>query len=290
MNSILSIIDNQISINRNINFFYEKELFQFSQDFLNRISDIEIDVTISFNYIIDYIANTIIKEFYIVNQYYSFEEEAKHELKSMYTDLYNQIKHNSHSKETLAYNHSKRLREWLQKTNPFAKKIYPSTQKIVSATPCFEYSPSLQLEILKLDLNQLLEPVLDIGCGQNGYLVNYLRKHGVKSYGIDRYNSDYSFIKNSDWLKYDFGVEKWGTIISNLGFSNHFSHHHLREDGNYIDYAKTYMSILNSLKTNGRFHYAPSLPFIEQYLDKDKFSFTVENTMKSQATIIKKIK
>lgn len=288
MNSILSIIDNQISINRNINFFYEKELFQFSQDFLNRISDIEF--TISFNYILDYTVNNILKEFYRVNQYYSFEEEAKQELKSIYTDLYNQIKHNNYSKEVLAYNHSKRLKEWLQKTNPFSQRVYLSTQKKVEITPCFEYSPSIQLKILELDLTQLFEPVLDIGCGQSGYLVNYLRKHGIESYGIDRYYSDCDFIKNSDWLIYDFGVEKWGTIISNLGFSNHFSHHHLREDGKYIDYAKKYMSILDSLKTNGKFHYAPSLPFIEQYLDSNKFSLIVREAAKYKTTIIQKLR
>ena len=239
---------------------------------------------------IDCIANNVLNEFYRVNQYYSFEEEANQELKSIYIDLYNQIKHNSYSKEALAYNHNKRLKEWLQKTNPFSQKVYPPTQKEVEITPCFEYSPSLQVKILGLDLAQLFEPVLDIGCGQSGYLVNYLRKHGIESYGIDRYNSDCDFIKNSDWLIYDFGVEKWGTIISNLGFSNHFSHHHLREDGKYIDYAKKYMSILDSIKTNGKFHYAPSLPFIEQYLDNTKFNLIVKKTTKYQTSIIQKLR
>lgn len=290
MNSILPIIDNQININRNINFYYEKESFQFSQDFLDKISDIKTDNTVSFNYAIDCITNKVLNEFYRINQYYSFDEEAKQKLKSIYIDLYNQIKQKNYSKETLACNHSKRLKKWLQKSNPFSQKIYSPSQKNATVTPCFEYSPSLQLKILKLDTTQLLEPVLDIGCGQNGYLVNYLRKHDIETYGIDRYNSDCSFIKNSDWLIYDFGVEKWGTIISNLGFSNHFSHHHLREDGKYIDYAKKYMSILNSLKVNGKFHYAPALPFIEQYLDRSKFSLVIEKTAKYQTTVIQKLR
>lgn len=290
MNSIFPLIDNQISINRNVNFFYAKESFQFSQVFLDKISDIKIDNTVSFNYAIDYIVNKVLNEFYRINQYYSFDEEAKQELKSIYIDLYNQIKQKNYSKETLASNHNKRLKRWLQKSNPFSQKIYSPLQKNATSTPCFEYSPSLQLKILKLDVTQLLEPVLDIGCGQNGYLVNYLRKHNIETYGIDRYNSDCNFIKNSDWLIYDFGVEKWGTIISNLGFSNHFSHHHLREDGKYIDYAKKYMSILNSLKANGKFHYAPALPFIEEYLDRNKFSIVVEKTSKYQTSIIQKLR
>lgn len=64
-------------------------------------------------------------------------------------------------------------------------------------------------------------------------------------------------------------MKKWGTIVSNLGFSNHFNHHNLREDGNFIKYAKTYMNILYSLKPGECFHYAPDLPFIEKYLDEN---------------------
>jgi len=75
----------------------------------------------------------------------------------------------------------------------------------------------------------------------------------------------------ADWLDYDYGKNKWGTIVSNLGFSNHFNHHHLRENGNYIAYGKTYMNILYSLKTGGHFHYAPDLPFIERYLNNNQF-------------------
>jgi len=72
-------------------------------------------------------------------------------------------------------------------------------------------------------------------------------------------------------LKYDYGNEKWGTIVSNLGFSNHFLHHNSREDGNHIGYGKTYMNILKSLKAGGCFHYAPDLSFIEKYLDNKQF-------------------
>lgn len=94
---------------------------------------------------------------------------------------------------------------------------------------------------------------------------------GVETYGIDRFSFTDKNLSNSDWLEYSYGVEKWGTIISNLGFSNHFKHHNLREDGNYIEYGKKYMEILKSLKIGGEFYYAPDLPFIEQYLDSRQF-------------------
>jgi len=116
-----------------------------------------------------------------------------------------------------------------------------------------------------------MQPILDIGCGTNGHLVNYFIDQGLEVYGIDRFKFTTTNLKTADWLEYEYGKDKWGTIISNIGFSNHFYHHNLREDGNYIGYGKNYVSIMNSLKVDGCFHYAPDLPFIEKYLDKNQF-------------------
>ncbi len=127
------------------------------------------------------------------------------------------------------------------------------------------------MEILQLNIDQIVEPVLDIGCGKQGNLVMFLRQKGIDAFGFDRFADKHSVLINSDWFEYKFENEKWGTIISNLGFSNHFHHHHFRNDGNFIDYAKKYMEIISSLKIGGSFHYAPDLPFIENYLDTDKY-------------------
>ena len=112
---------------------------------------------------------------------------------------------------------------------------------------------------------------MDIGCGKQGRLMKFLKNNGIEVYGIDRFFFADNNVINSDWLEYDYGIEKWGTIVSNLGFSNHFKHHNLRQDGNIIEYGKKYMEILRSLKIGGRFHYAPGLPFIEEYLDNTQF-------------------
>ena len=135
-------------------------------------------------------------------------------------------------------------------------------------------------------------PVLDIGCGKQGKLVNYLSSKGIEAYGIDRFSFTTSNLITADWLEFDYGIKKWGTIISNLGFSNHFKHHHLREDGNYIEYGKTYMNILNSLKVHGNFHYAPDLPFIEKYLDNKHFEMIRSEISEYdyKAIIIKRLK
>jgi hypothetical protein len=79
-------------------------------------------------------------------------------------------------------------------------------------------------------------------------------------------------------LEYNYGDQQWGTIISNLGFSNHFRHHNLRNDGDFVTYAKTFMNILQSLRLGGSFFYAPDLPFVEKYLDKTQYTL-FKNTL-----------
>ncbi|KAF5030830.1 hypothetical protein DSECCO2_634070 [anaerobic digester metagenome] len=116
--------------------------------------------------------------------------------------------------------------------------------------------------------------MLDIGCGKSFSLVRHLRDNKINACGFDRFPSDVPYIFQSDWLSFNYGNGTWGTIISHLGFSNHFRHHHFRQDGNYIGYAQTYMKILSSLKPGGCFHYCPDLPFIEEFLDPSMFSVT----------------
>jgi len=77
-----------------------------------------------------------------------------------------------------------------------------------------------------------------------------------------------------------------------LDFQIIFQHHHLRSDGNFIGYAKKYMDILSSLKIGGNFHYAPDLPFVEQYLDNDKYQVTKHSigNYEFKSTKIKRLK
>jgi hypothetical protein len=78
--------------------------------------------------------------------------------------------------------------------------------------------------------------------------------------------------------------------MSNLSFALHFTNHNLREDGDYIAYSKKYMEILNSLKINGSFYYAPSLPFIETYLPSDVYRLTnVKINESVSSSVVKRI-
>ena len=272
MNKFKESVDKQIAFNQGKNIFLNKpEIFQFISETINAISNVnELDSN-SESLLINYTADKAIEEFCRINQYYSFDTKSKMALRNIYSDLIVNIRTGTNSIEEISKNHYKKLKEWLKKSNPFAEKIYSNAYPKIEPVACSEYSPELQLVILKIESATLKEPVLDVGCGKQGNLVNYLHEHGISIYGIDRFSTTNNNLFNFDWLEYDYGLEKWGTIISNLGFSNHFKHHHLKEDGNYIEYGKKYMDILKSLKIGGSFHYAPDLPFIEQYLNYNEF-------------------
>ena len=284
-------IDKQIEFNQGKNIFLDNlDTFQFAKETVEFISNIDRLTLDSKQSLIEYATDKAIEEFCRVNQYYSFDSKAKNNLRKIYTDLFENFQTQTSSIEDISRIHYGKLQSWLKENNPFAEKIYQNGNEKVNPVACSEYSPKLQIDILQLDFMHLMQPVLDIGCGINGNLVHYLKNQGIEALGIDRLKVSTSNLKTVDWLEYEFGKEKWGTIVSNLGFSNHFNHHNVRKDGNYIEYGKTFMNILNSLKVGGCFHYAPDLPFIEKYLDTQQYDLKKFEMSKYdfKTTIIKK--
>lgn len=273
MDKYLKNIDRQIASNKGKNLFVDapEMTLHFVDDTIKAIAAIQEISSDAENILVDYATDKSLEEFCRINQYYSFNSQAKNELRKIYRELFANIKTSGNSIEAVSKNHYQNLKDWLRMTNPFAEKLYADSTTEVSPVACSEYSPTLQMNILKLDPKEFMWPVLDIGCGKQGTLVKYLCETGVEAYGMDRFSFTEHNLTNDDWLEYDYGTERWGAIISHLGFSNHFKHHNLREDGNYIEYGKKYMDILKSLKIGGRFHYTPDLPFIERYLDKKQF-------------------
>lgn len=262
-----SYIDNQLQQNKGLNFFStEKNPFKISENFIAAVRSFD-----GKHHIFEYAIDKVLNEFHRVNQYYSFDAKARNELKKIYENSFVLIKSNELTEREISDKHFYELKSWLKKSNPFAEKIYSESDSKIEPVACYEYSPELQMNILQLNIAHILEPVLDIGCGSEANLVNYLRGNGIEAYGIDRSAAPSEYLENADWLSYNFGVNRWGMVVSNLGFSNHFMHHHLREDGDYLIYANKYMEILRSIKKGGSFHYAPDLPFIEQYLPENKY-------------------
>jgi len=152
-----------------------------------------------------------------------------------------------------------------------------STNLIYHQVICQEYPASLQLEILGIDPKTLQEPILDIGCGKHGTLATYLREFGLEAWGIDRLVMPLDYLIETDWLEFEFAPSTWGTIISHMAFSNHFTFHHLYRNGTPKTYVAKYMEILASLKPGGKTFYAPGLPFIEQLLPAKNFAVTLKN-------------
>lgn len=278
MKTTKETIDKQLEQSEHFNLFHRDIInsLKFSSETLKLIKNIDSIDANSERLLIDYLTNKTIESCYKTNQYYNFSIESQKDLKNLYVELFNNLRSKKSMLQSIQDNHYKNLISWLQKSNIFAESIYSTKATKLDPVVCSEYSPELQLEVLNIKLNHLIEPILDIGCGKEGNLVSYFRQNGIEAYGLDRSTSNTSVLFNADWLDFSFKANKWGTIISNLGFSNHFHHHNLRNDGNFVGYAKKYMDILNSLKKNGSFHYAPSLPFIEQYLDASNFDVRVQ--------------
>lgn len=215
------------------------------------------------------------------NQYMDLRTEHLSSLRTVYSelwkDLISEIKQHEIDFERLQQNHLKRLTDWIRQTNNFARSINDPDSPEVIQVVCAEYSSSLQLRLLHIDSESLRGPVLDIGCGEHAYLVQYLQNNGIETFGIDRLinSTTNSGLIQTDWMDYTFQPDQWRAVLANHSFALHFLHQHERNDGNYTGYAKKYMEILHSLQQEGTFYYAPSLPFIECYLPQEIYD--VEN-------------
>ena len=294
MDKYLDYIDKQIKFNQGKNIFLDADnmSFGFTDETIKAISNFDNFANDDREILLDYATDKAIEEFCGINQYFSFNLKAKSDLRNIYSQLFSSIRLKEKPIVELEKKHYQNLRQWLHTSNPFAEKFYSNTETYITPVACSEYGFELQIDILRIDTLSLMQPVLDIGCGKHGNIVNHFLDLGIEVYGIDRLTASDTFRKNSDWLEYDYGQDIWGTIISNLGFTNHFAHHHLRKDGNYIGYAKKYMDILKSLKIGGKFHYAPDLPFIELYLDKQQYQLTKYNIgdFEFKTSIIERLK
>jgi hypothetical protein len=219
------------------------------------------------------------KLIYIRNQFILLKKGDQKNLKTLYEEflggLYDTLREAPDQNqlprdlEVVLGNHQAHLLGFfksLSDSNPGLRRDF-----LLQALPCHEYSPQKQLQILGAEADSLLEPILDMGCGARGVLVQYLRDMGKKAFGIDRVVEKGNFLLEADWLDHPLKAEYWGTVIAHLGFSNHFLHHHLRKDGEPDRYARKYMEILHALKPGGSFLYAPGLPFIENLLPNDEY-------------------
>jgi SAM-dependent methyltransferase len=212
------------------------------------------------------------------NQFIEIDEAASQQLASLYRGFVLAVRRLlSEAPEQTAMRAAlaNALRDYHAKLAAFILQLDPPGPvrgMIFREVRCAEYEPVLQLRVLGIDAESLLEPILDLGCGESAALVRHLIVAGKGAFGVDRAARGEPFIVGHDWLDYPIKEARWGTVISHLGLSNHFLHHHLRPAGLAERYARKYMEILRGLKPGGLFLYSPGLPFMETLLPRDAYS------------------
>ncbi|RBL90829.1 hypothetical protein DF182_30815 [Chitinophaga flava] len=244
--------------------------------------------------IVSYLTMQARKAFCHTNQYLDISTTHTDSLQQVYArlveDIIGAVKDRRVDETILSARHSARLREWLRTSNPFTEKTFAVAGRQLEPVVCAEYEAVLQLEVLQLNTSGIKGPLLDIGCGPQAYLVKYLRSQGIEAYGVDRFiATPAAFLQVGDWLDFSLSPGYWDTIVSNLSFSNHFLHHHHRNSPDCARYAHKYMEILQALRPGGSYHYAPSLPMVEEYLPASQYTIrNIPVTAHFSATVVTK--
>ena len=72
-------------------------------------------------------------------------------------------------------------------------------------------------------------------------------------------------------MEYSFEPDRWGSVVSNMAFTNHlhYANHHDRIQ--LEPYLRKFKEIIASLRVGGSFYYAPSVPFIEERLETNTY-------------------
>lgn len=217
------------------------------------------------------IYNQFVKECVQNNQYVSLSNKTINAINEIYKKLVLDLRKISGKKyeinelRTIVNEHRNKLISALEH-NAYEDK------KEQLFIPCAEYTGEFQNEILRTDVHQLHEPIIDIGCGLSYELIKLLRRNGYSEvYGLDQYVSNDSKIACSNWFDYAFQASTWGTIVAHMSFSNHLRRSIINNDEYKDTYANKYHEILRSLKRNGAFIYTPSVKVIEDELNRNEY-------------------
>jgi hypothetical protein len=210
------------------------------------------------------------------NQFINYTRQYDELLHSEYSDFLSKLRaamETSGSFEAFQRAYSSALKEHHERLrlilSSYCVSYLPSDLRenpLLNSVPSDQYSAQFQMRLLNIELTRLMEPILDVGCGESGGLVNYLRSKGLQASGVDRLAPVGPHFFQADWFEFDYGLERWGTITAHQSLSTHFIHAHLHGSRRAEEFARLYMRLLSSLKIGGSFYYTPGLPFIEEHL------------------------
>jgi hypothetical protein len=278
-NSLESSIKQQLLANRSKNLLFEnaRQIMDTKPGFLAALEELlnakneDIPENIHTE-IVSFTANELVKRLLSVNPYLGINDQHLEELKGIYLQTWQTMKRTGDIQRTLKEFHYPELSKWLALLYPEKFRNILKDASTVGSVIYGEYSAELQIELLGIDIARVKQPVLDIGCGSHASLARYLRSQSIEAYGIDRHlEVRKSYLEQEDWFEYSFKPNSWGTLISNMGFTNHLNYAYLHDVSQLERYLLKMNDILASLSINGHFHYAPSLPFVEEKLSAKEY-------------------
>jgi len=233
-------------------------------------------------------AQEMVKRIYAINPYLRVSPADAAALEQIYRQTWQLMQKTRDIKTTLNEFHYPALSKWLTGLYPeeFQQSLKLSPQ--VGRVTYEEYSAEFQIELLGLDLASLQPPILDVGCGSQANLVRRLRSLGMEAYGIDRdVQTSRPYIFQADWLEYRFEKDRWGTIVSNMGFSNHLNYAYRHDFSQLERYLLKMREILEALAVGGCFIYAPALLSVEEALPAQQY--LVQREQKTQDLSVSRI-
>lgn len=271
---IENAIQRQLAVNRSKNLLYARleQSMELESGFLNALqveasqSEIPPDEAVTFA------VQSFLDRLHSVNPYLQISGAKIAELERIYHQTFRYIKQSGEICSTLKAYHYPSLARWLGPLYPPEFRQSLRASPVVSEVVYGEYSAELQVELLGLDVAHLKPPVLDIGCGRQAHLAKHLHTLGLDVYGIDsRLETRAPYLKQADWFDYVFETEKWGTVISNMAFTNHLNYAYRHDSTQLQAYLLKAREIFASLTPGGSFYCAPGLPFIEDRLPRKHY-------------------
>lgn len=270
LKEVTDVISRQIHSNQDVNLFFRdlEQAITIDEGFKHTILELKHQGEADIHELAHTTARAAITRFFTINQFIHPSLDDRKALEHIYFETYSML--DEHNFEQAMQSHFERLAAWIA-------RLYPDRfVQLLSREPCIggvidnEYTVEFQSTVLGFHLDALQEPILDIGCGSNAYLVRELIRKHKRVIGIDRLiESPDERLIETDWFDFEFRREYWGTIIANMSFTNHLQYAVEQNTYDIRAYYLTYKEIIESLAEGGCFYYAPSVNFIEQRLSED---------------------
>lgn len=279
MRDLREILHRQFGINRSKNLLNpESELFlELDPMFLAAMERATCEQTARFDdgllvELADTAADLFVEHIYALNQYIQINRKERERLRQIYLGTWGELARTHSVEATLRTYHYPHVRQFIESLYPASLRTALRSPTELGAAPCGEYSPQLQMRLLRLESRPVREPLLDVGCGSNAFLVEHLRSGGIEAYGFDRnLKVRRPYLSKTTWFDYEFGGKEWGTVVSNQAVSIHAAFTRTYRPVELPRYRTLLRRILQSLAVGGTFTLAPSDSLLDETVDPKEY-------------------